>query len=201
MNKRVLSLFLTISLLGTVTFSTPAIAQPNLNVAEITQTNKDVNQNLNLNSDKKTNDTNENNTITNNSEEIKQESETMPLYRSGGLTRFIKRAVKIFWRISDSIETFEKIWNGTKKLVTSFYDKDTNVRTNPTYNLVGDGLQTIGGNVTEVQKLLNQNGHALAEDGIWGPKTKEAVKTFQRSKGLSPDGIVGYHTWNALHGN
>lgn len=35
-------------------------------------------------------------------------------------------------------------------------------------------------------------------DGIFGPKTQEAVRTFQRGRGLTPDGIVGIKTWRRL---
>src|SRR5215212_5247364 len=35
-------------------------------------------------------------------------------------------------------------------------------------------------------------------DGIFGPKTKDAVKSFQESKGLVEDGIVGPATWGAM---
>ena len=35
-------------------------------------------------------------------------------------------------------------------------------------------------------------------DGIFGPKTEAAVKSFQRGKGLTVDGIVGPRTWAAL---
>ncbi len=35
-------------------------------------------------------------------------------------------------------------------------------------------------------------------DGKFGPQTKEAVKAFQRSKGLNPDGVVGSKTAIAL---
>lgn len=35
-------------------------------------------------------------------------------------------------------------------------------------------------------------------DGDFGPKTLQAVITFQKSKGLTPDGIVGTLTWDAL---
>lgn len=37
-------------------------------------------------------------------------------------------------------------------------------------------------------------------DSIFGPKTLAAVKAFQRSRGLSQDGIVGPQTWLKLHG-
>lgn len=38
----------------------------------------------------------------------------------------------------------------------------------------------------------------LMADGIFGPLTEEAVKEFQKSKGLKADGIVGAQTWAAL---
>ncbi len=39
----------------------------------------------------------------------------------------------------------------------------------------------------------------LQEDGIFGPRTQEAVVAFQRFAGLTPDGIVGPATWRALY--
>ena len=39
----------------------------------------------------------------------------------------------------------------------------------------------------------------LQEDGIFGPRTQEAVIAFQRFAGLTPDGIVGPATWKALY--
>ena len=35
-------------------------------------------------------------------------------------------------------------------------------------------------------------------DGIFGSRTTEAVKSYQRSRGLSQDGIVGCNTWRSL---
>ncbi len=65
-----------------------------------------------------------------------------------------------------------------------------------TRNQVSYGSQ--GSDVTELQKLLNQNGYSLAEDGIFGTKTQEAVKSYQQKNKLDVDGIVGTNTWGAL---
>ena len=52
--------------------------------------------------------------------------------------------------------------------------------------------------VRAYQEALNRHGFACAVDGIAGPETFEAVKAFQRSRGLEDDGIVGELTYPAL---
>jgi peptidoglycan hydrolase-like protein with peptidoglycan-binding domain len=64
------------------------------------------------------------------------------------------------------------------------------------YNQVSYGSK--GSDVTELQKLLNQNGYKLTEDGIFGKNTQAAVKDYQQKNSLSVDGIVGKNTWGAL---
>lgn len=55
------------------------------------------------------------------------------------------------------------------------------------------------GNVTRlIQERLNSVGFSLGVDGIFGTATYNAVKVFQRNRGLSQDGIVGKNTWNWL---
>ena len=52
-----------------------------------------------------------------------------------------------------------------------------------------------------VQRLINLRLSPvprLGEDSIFGPKTDAAVRSFQRSNRLTPDGIVGPRTWRAL---
>lgn len=55
-----------------------------------------------------------------------------------------------------------------------------------------------GTSVKWVQDLLKQNGYTIDVDGIFGNKTREAVIHFQKYNNLSPDGIVGKLTRNAL---
>ena len=64
------------------------------------------------------------------------------------------------------------------------------------YNQISYGSK--GSDVTELQKLLNQNGYNLAEDGIFGTNTNNAVKDYQKNNNLAVDGIVGTNTWGAL---
>jgi peptidoglycan hydrolase-like protein with peptidoglycan-binding domain len=50
-----------------------------------------------------------------------------------------------------------------------------------------------------VQIVLQSYGqYAGALDGAYGTRTQKAVRQFQRNSGLTPDGLVGAKTWNAL---
>ena len=56
-----------------------------------------------------------------------------------------------------------------------------------------------GSEVTTMQRKLKNWGYYFGSvDGIFGAKTTEAVKYFQRKNGLSVDGIVGNQTKKAL---
>lgn len=48
-----------------------------------------------------------------------------------------------------------------------------------------------GDDVAEVQKLLTAAGHETKPDGVFGPATDKAVRSFQEAHGLTADGIVG----------
>lgn len=56
--------------------------------------------------------------------------------------------------------------------------------------------------VKQLQRQLNRTGsYSLVEDGLFGPKTKQAVLAYQKSAFTDPnewDGIVGKKTWNKL---
>ena len=56
-----------------------------------------------------------------------------------------------------------------------------------------------GAEVTEIQTKLKRWGYYTGTvDGIYGSKTMEAVKYFQRTNGLTADGIAGTRTLQAM---
>lgn len=46
--------------------------------------------------------------------------------------------------------------------------------------------------------LHGHGGYGMRRDGVYGPKTRERVQSFQREQRLKPDGIVGPLTWARL---
>jgi metallophosphoesterase (TIGR03767 family) len=52
--------------------------------------------------------------------------------------------------------------------------------------------------VSATQSQLRAHGAALTVDGICGPLTASALRSFQTSRGLTADGIVASPTWQAL---
>lgn len=71
----------------------------------------------------------------------------------------------------------------------------------PGYNLT-EGAS--GDKVRQLQQQLNRIGEnypaipSLIADGIYGTRTSEAVRAFQRIFGLSPTGITDFATWYAI---
>lgn len=55
-----------------------------------------------------------------------------------------------------------------------------------------------GNRVKSLQKALNKLGNKLVVDGIFGEKTKEAVKKLQKEAKITVDGVYGNNTANAL---
>lgn len=59
-------------------------------------------------------------------------------------------------------------------------------------------LLKVGSNGEDVKKLQEKLG--IGADGSFGPGTEKAVKAWQSSNGLTPDGIVGDGTWSKMFG-
>ncbi|MBP1744433.1 MAG: polysaccharide deacetylase [Firmicutes bacterium] len=59
-------------------------------------------------------------------------------------------------------------------------------------------LGSTGTGVMQLQQALANKGYSLAVDGSFGPITQNAVISFQRSVGITADGIVGPVTWSKL---
>lgn len=56
-----------------------------------------------------------------------------------------------------------------------------------------------GEDVIAVQNKLRSLGYATGPaDGIYGPRTEEAIRKFQIAQNLRPDGMVGPLTWRSL---
>jgi hypothetical protein len=55
-----------------------------------------------------------------------------------------------------------------------------------------------GAAVKTLQYLLRSTGRSVAADGSFGAATYSAVRSFQSSRGLAIDGVVGTNTWHAL---
>lgn len=55
-----------------------------------------------------------------------------------------------------------------------------------------------GGDVTAVQEALRKKRFNVVVDGVYGPKTRDAVAAFQKRINIPVDGIVGPQTRKAL---
>lgn len=56
-----------------------------------------------------------------------------------------------------------------------------------------------GDDVIQLQEMLSSLGlYKGPRDGVYGAGTEKAIRSFQKSKGLKPDGVVDEKTWQAL---
>lgn len=58
-----------------------------------------------------------------------------------------------------------------------------------------------GEDVSILQQKLKSQGADISVDGKFGSATEQAVKDFQKTYGLTVDGVVGPKTWAALNSN
>ena len=55
-----------------------------------------------------------------------------------------------------------------------------------------------GSHVVRLQRALTASGHKVPDTGWFGPMTRNAVKSYQRSVGLKATGTANSATWSAL---
>lgn len=88
-------------------------------------------------------------------------------------------------------------WDEWGELSDVDYTKVEPVDIKPLKRMLRQGCK--GKDVEELQRMLEEAGYAPGMiDGIFGKNTKAAVESFQGSRGLKVDGIVGPQTWKAL---
>lgn len=87
------------------------------------------------------------------------------------------------------------IVNDTREIMKNGLPK---VSTHSSSSVVGYGAVTSGDKVRLAQTLLKQHGYDVVVDGIWGPKSEAATKSFQRKLNMTADGVIGKHTWAYL---
>lgn len=101
---------------------------------------------------------------------------------------------KIGFRTRGAVKEFQGEY-GLK--VTGYVDKRTWAELNRVYEINVLSLEKI--DVKQIQTALKNAGFEPGPiDGKLGPRTKRAIKEFQKSKELTPDGVVGYKTWGEL---
>ncbi|NHC43602.1 peptidoglycan-binding protein [Bacillus sp. MM2020_1] len=118
------------------------------------------------------------------------------------LTTIAAELVTQNWTIFENwlINKVEK-WGGDKSSNSDSFVKVNghNFDSALASNCVGDGKANSSSRVTDLQVALTNLGYSVGTiDGIWGPKTKAAVVSFQMSRNLTADGIVGKNTWRKL---
>ena len=95
------------------------------------------------------------------------------------------------------IETHPEKW-GDPSAIESRVGEPTEATPNPAPPRWPGRPVKLGSKGVTVEIVQGRLG--LVTDGKFGPRTDDAVRAFQRSRGLVADGIVGPVTWAALFG-
>lgn len=137
---------------------------------------------------------------------------TQPTIKQGSSGTAVKRAQKRLVDRGYGPLAQDGIFGAQTKTRVRAYQNDR--RSEPVQPLAVDGIvgpktwarldpPTIskgatGSPVKLLQHVLGHFGFNVAQDGKFGPITKQAVIDFQNWFGLAPDGIAGPLTWAAL---
>lgn len=106
-------------------------------------------------------------------------------------------ASKAAVRLWGNLNTFKSQVKYYFAIDARLYNKKGDDTVDVTVKILRKG--STGSTVKALQILLNGYGYSCGKvDGSFGAKTLEAVKAFQKAKGLTVDGSVGAKTWAAL---
>ena len=120
----------------------------------------------------------------------------------GPQTEEAVRAFQSLYGLPETGEVDRATWNA---LLGAY---ETLLRSVPNENnlypgiILTEGME--GENVLRLQRVLNRAAAnnpglpSVAEDGVFGPATRRAVEAVQQEAGLTPTGIAGPLTWNAI---
>lgn len=96
----------------------------------------------------------------------------------------------------------EETWTEIYKIDISNAEQDNSVDPETSIGTNNRKLRqgSHGTDVKRLQQKLIEKGYLASgeDDGKFGPKTYDAVVQFQQDNGLTPDGVVGTQTFNAL---
>ena len=118
-------------------------------------------------------------------EAIKEFQESMGIKSTGYIDRLTLMQIDDARRGSEEVE---------------FQEESSRIEVRSAYSKERDSLSSVYKPTTkEIQTALKNAGFDPgAIDGKMGPRTQQAVKEFQRTRGLKLDGKVGSKTWEEL---
>ncbi len=66
------------------------------------------------------------------------------------------------------------------------------------FKTIKEGSAPSGDDIRFAQIMLSNFSFHVTADGVFGPKTTNAVINFQKRSGITADGIIGTNTWSRL---
>lgn len=102
---------------------------------------------------------------------------------TGGFVHADTRSQKYYWQQDSRNEKYHSV---------------SGFSSYPVYVVKDRLISTVRYNDRNEYVKLLQMELGIRADGIFGPATEDAVRIFQRTHGLTVDGVAGYNTWSVL---